>query len=188
MTFYIGGMELFSQQSEAENLALNSEIIEKWNQKVSPKDEVYVLGDVCKTYSSDIWDVLLALNGRKYLAVLPGDMELVDSWQKLSEDTRKAVFEDIAETYLIVDGEIPVFVAPMPHADWPYSENGTVHVYSWFKGDCVGYSSQFMTTLKGALNAHRDSGVCVPKTLRELNEQTVAKRSFLFSPVTGLFQ
>lgn len=188
MTFYIGGMELFSQQCEAESLAMNKEIIEKWNQKVSPKDEVYILGDVCKVYSSDVWDVLLALNGRKYLAVLPGDMNLVDSWKELSEDTRKAVFEDIAETYLIVDGEIPVFVAPMPHADWPYSKDGAVHVYSWFKGDYVGYSSQFMTTLNGALNAHRDSGACIPKTLQELNEQAVARRSFLFSPITGQIQ
>ena len=48
---------------------MNDVLIERWNQKVGKKDEVYHLGDVGLTYKENLANILDALNGKKYLIV-----------------------------------------------------------------------------------------------------------------------
>ncbi len=48
---------------------MNEALIERWNAKVKPKDEVYHLGDVGLTYQENLGAILDRLNGRKYLIV-----------------------------------------------------------------------------------------------------------------------
>lgn len=49
---------------------MNETLIERWNEKVSPEDEVYYLGDFAMTKDHDLVEGILdRLNGTKYLIV-----------------------------------------------------------------------------------------------------------------------
>ena len=48
---------------------MNADIIKKWNAKVKPNDDVYILGDMFFKYTDiqQVKDILNALNGKKHL-------------------------------------------------------------------------------------------------------------------------
>lgn len=48
---------------------MNEIMIERWNEKVAPDDEVYHLGDVALTDKENLAAILDRLNGKKYLIV-----------------------------------------------------------------------------------------------------------------------
>ena len=48
---------------------MNETLIQRWNEKVKPKDEVYHLGDFALTYKENLEAILDRLNGKKYLIV-----------------------------------------------------------------------------------------------------------------------
>lgn len=188
MIFYIGDLNLFSSSSAEENAEQCKQLISNWNERVSATDDVYILGKLCPTYTPDIWDVLRQLNGSKNFLYTLEDSDLVSSWYTFDLETRSKYFAEVQQSLMIVDDDILVYAATAPHADWPYSKDGAVHVYSWFSQDNFGYSSQFMLSLIGALNANNSVCRGVPKTLKELDELALARRRFAFSPVTGFFQ
>ena len=48
---------------------MNTDIIKKWNAKVKPEDDVYILGDMFFKYTDiqQVKDILKTLNGKKHL-------------------------------------------------------------------------------------------------------------------------
>ena len=48
---------------------MNEVLIQRWNEKVKPRDEVYHLGDFGLTYKENLETILNQLNGKKYLIV-----------------------------------------------------------------------------------------------------------------------
>lgn len=189
MIFYIGDLNLFSSSSAEENTEQCKQLISSWNERVSAKDDVYILGKLCPKYTLEVWDILSQLNGSKNFLYTLEDSDLVSSWYTFDLETRSKYFAEVQQSLMIVDDDdVLVYVATAPHADWPHSRDGSVHVYSWFSQDNFGYSSQFMLSLVGALNANNSICGGVPKTLKELDELALARRKLLFSPITGFFQ
>lgn len=48
---------------------MNEELIKRWNEKISPEDEVYHLGDFALTTSEQFKEIINRLNGTIYLIV-----------------------------------------------------------------------------------------------------------------------
>lgn len=57
----------FCDRPFADAKEMNEVMIERWNEKVKPKDEVYHLGDFGLTYMENLATILDQLNGKKYL-------------------------------------------------------------------------------------------------------------------------
>ncbi len=60
----------FCERPFADINEMNEALIKRWNEKISPEDEVYHIGDFAKTKDYDqVADILDRLNGTKYLIV-----------------------------------------------------------------------------------------------------------------------
>ena len=71
---------------------MREEMIDKWNKRVSPRDEVYILGDFCFSTQTKEWDYLLsALNGKKFLIKGNHDTLSKAKWGEISHHFEKIV-------------------------------------------------------------------------------------------------
>ncbi len=68
------GRRLFGSYEEK-----NAFLEERWNQRVAPKDDIYILGDFSDGGAGDTNALLDQLNGRKYLVIGNNDRYLEDA-------------------------------------------------------------------------------------------------------------
>ena len=126
MKFYISDMHIahenvikhdgrpFSSVGE-----MNEALICNWNNVVSPKDEVYILGDF--TWKNAIGlEVLTRLVGRKYL--------ILGNHDKPTQEMR-AYFEWVKDYAVIEDNGTQLVLCHYPIAHWYNQYRGTVHLY-----------------------------------------------------------
>jgi calcineurin-like phosphoesterase family protein len=102
---------------------MNNKIIENWNNKVTDKDDVYVLGDFCFGLKGS-QEIFNSLKGKKYLVQGNHDKESVklEGWQWI-----KNYYELSTNNKYFV-----LFHYPM--RSWNASFHGSYHLY----GHCHG--------------------------------------------------
>lgn len=100
----------------------------KWVQGVSPKDDVYVLGDVCFHGTTGApHDFMASLPGRKHLIVGNHDPKYVRDWSD--------VWVSVHEQLMIKDNGQLVFMCHYPMQSWPSKFYGTVHMHGHIHGN-----------------------------------------------------
>lgn len=124
------GILAYRNQNSVEEM--NRSILERWNNKITRDDYVYVLGDFAVRHVEH-WQA--ALNGTKLL--VKGNHDPVGIY--------RAGFADIVESKSLIlfndEPEEPdtVFLSHYPHASWPGKSRGCfhLHAHSHGKGSAV---------------------------------------------------
>lgn len=148
---------------------MNDALIERWNAKVKPEDEIYVLGDFCFDASGiKANDLLKKLNGRKFLVKGNHDAFL------RSNNFDRSLFEwvkEYAEVKDTVDGkDVSVILFHYPIAVWNRKHHGAYHLFGHIHSNKMFGSSHPLDADLGdrAFNVGADVRGLTPVTLEEL--------------------
>lgn len=115
---------------------MNATIIEKWNIEISPKDEVYILGDFAMCSWKKAVDFVKRLNGRKYLIAGNHDKSLIHKKEFYSQ------FEWIKDLYTlkVVDPDAPfgkqrIVLCHYAMLIWDQAHYGAWHLHGHSHGN-----------------------------------------------------
>lgn len=152
---------------------MNESLIERWNQKVSAKSEVYILGDFSWRSQVDVRIYLDRMKGKKHLIVGNHDYKLV---KKL--DNPEKYFESVSHMQLINLENKLITLCHYPMIEWNRSryaleqENSTSWlIHGHIHNDREGMAFKFIKdNLPCALNAGVDINNFEPVTFQDLLE------------------
>ena len=136
-------------------------MIELWNSRVSPNDDVYIVGDFCfKAGKTPDW-YLHQLRGHKHL--------IVGNHDKITLDCENATkhLESIDKMLHVSDGDKQICLCHYPIADWYKGRHGSWLIYGHIhnrKDDVY----EFMKTRDHALNAAAAINNYTPVSFDEL--------------------
>ena len=148
---------------------MNEALIQYWNAKVKPGDEVYILGDFCMSKSGRrVNNLLRRLNGQKFLIKGNHDYFLDDP------EFDKSLFIWIKDLKTIKDtfnGEkVNIVLCHYPIAVWDRKHHGAYHFFGHIhsnKSDGTHHPLEFNLG-DHAFNVGVDVRDLEPKTLEEL--------------------
>lgn len=110
---------------------MNSTLIENWNKRVTNKDHVYLLGDVCM--NADRFEhFMLLLNGIKHVIIGNHD----------PRDIRKRKIQNtffMNNIQKVNDGEHVIVLCHYPLFEWPEYYKGAYHFYGHVHGNRSKY-------------------------------------------------
>ena len=141
---------------------MNEALIAKWNSRVSPSDEVYILGDFCfdkKGLRANA--VLDRLNGQKFL--IRGNHDYFVNAPGF--DSSKFIW--IKDYARIKDGGHSVILFHYPIAVWDKKHHNSIHLYGHIHSN-KGDNHPLQWDLGNAFNVGVDVCDFEPKTLDEL--------------------
>lgn len=140
---------------------MNSKLVENWNKKVGPEDEVYILGDFFFKFreKQEIHNILSSLNGKKYL--IRGNH---DKWANDKEFHEH--FEWIRQYYETTDEAREVILFHYPIAEWNGFYRNSYHLY----GHVHNQEQNLFINSARCFNVGVDVNDFEPKTLDELIE------------------
>ena len=122
----------FSERPFKDVAEMDDILIERWNEKVSPEDEVYHLGDMGLSSSGKLRKILDRLNGKIYL---------INGNHEKSAQTCHTRFEWIKDYYELVikddefeRGEQLIVLFHYSMREWNASHWGTYHLYGHAHG------------------------------------------------------
>lgn len=174
MIYYIADLHLGDQRifdlcrrpfSSIEEM--EKEIIRRWNAKIKPSDDVYLLGDLLSLNSTTSIKVLNELNGHKHFIVGNHDLPILD----VLKDS--GVFDSIVYLELIEDDGRKVCLSHYPMMDWIEFNHGSYHVYGHIHNKTVNDGNEYAQIKeyykdKLAYNCGVDVIDFEPRTLNEL--------------------
>ena len=140
---------------------MDGALIKLWNSRVSPDDNVYVVGDFAyKSDKDEAW-YLQRLRGHKHLIIGNHDGKL------LQNERAMAYFESVDNIMHVSDGENQIILCHYPMAEWYNSRHGSWLIYGHIHAN-RDHTYEYMKTLHHALNA----AVCInnytPASFNEL--------------------
>ncbi len=137
-------------------------IIQNWNTRITPEDEVYIVGDVAyRCQMPDLETYLKQLPGHKHLIIGNHDRHNIKSEQF------RAYFESIINYAEIRDQKNKVILCHYPILEWNGFFHGTYHIYGHIHNS-RNMANQIMEQLPNAFNAGMDCNGFMPRTLAEL--------------------
>lgn len=101
---------------------MNEVLINNWNKKVKPKDEVYILGDFSFGNKEQTLDLLDKLNGRKYL--IKGNHDRI-----IKDEEVASRFEWIKDYYILKYKKHKFILFHYPLMVWDCQQYGAIHLY-----------------------------------------------------------
>lgn len=102
---------------------MKNKMIEKWNNKVTDEDTVYILGDFCfKLPKQDAIKILKELKGKKIL--IKGNHDKYVGQRDFDQ-----CFEKIMDYCQITEGKIQIILSHYPIWDWAGMYYGSYHLY-----------------------------------------------------------
>jgi len=102
---------------------MNEALIENWNRRIHPNDEVYILGDVTMQGPLKAMAVLRHLNGRKYL--VRGNHDLFVDKQAFD----KTIFEWVKDYHRLNIDKKQLILFHFPIEDWDRKKYGSIHLH-----------------------------------------------------------
>ena len=144
---------------------MTSALIRNWNNKISPTDTVYIIGDIADNHHDDIEQYISILNGKKHLIVGNQDR----TWfAAMSDEKKRKLFETISFYEEINDDGRLVVLCHYPLMDWLHSKKGTYMVHGHtHAAKTMPYWNMIRAT-QNLLNAGVDINHLSPCTLDEL--------------------
>ena len=144
---------------------MDKTMIELWNARVCPKDEVYILGDfMFRAAERSPDDYLKGLNGKKHLVVGNHDK----GWMKKTDlDKYFVSVEQIAEIAL---NGTRLILCHYPILEWNHFFRGACHVYGHIHNKCDQDFFPLIASRPNMLNAGADINGFMPVTFEELKK------------------
>jgi calcineurin-like phosphoesterase family protein len=108
---------------------MNEVMIERWNSRVTDRDILYHLGDFAWLKNRTrkvVEEILIRLNGKKYLCRGNHDSRLIKEFSEF--------FEDIQESYMLKYNYKKYFLSHYLHYVWPESHFGIRHLFGHSHG------------------------------------------------------
>ena len=106
--------------------AMDAFLVKRWNETVSPDDEVYHLGDFAHDNHKDLAGLLDRLNGRVHLVLGNNDTRAA------AEATGR--FASISEMQELTVGGQRIFLCHYPVREWPNAWRGAWHLFGHVHG------------------------------------------------------
>lgn len=152
---------------------MNEDLIERWNRKIKPGDEVYILGDLSYRSKEHISAYLKRMAGKKHLLIGNHDVK----WLKNVTDTSQ-YFESVEYMSVVRQGKNLITLCHYPMLEWNRSRYAEVqsgstswlihgHIHNSTSCDAYHYIRE---NLPCALNAGVDINGFEPVLFEELLE------------------
>ena len=137
---------------------MNDYIIQKWNNKVSSRDEVYILGDFAVSDGVAL-AILQRLNGHKHLIIGNHDRILANAL---------SYFESTCDIKKIIDKGRSVVLCHYPLLSYENSIYGGYQIFGHIHNNTADMATDIQKLLPRSLHAGIDVNDFEPKTLDEL--------------------
>jgi calcineurin-like phosphoesterase family protein len=111
---------------------MNEQIIREWNQKVTPHDHTYILGDVSFTNVEKTVGFMNRLNGTKTLIKGNHDAKLVKTKEF------RDCFVDVMDYHSINVNGVKIVMFHYPISEWDQMHRGAVHFHGHVHGGPTG--------------------------------------------------
>lgn len=168
MDYYISDLHLghmnairFDNRPFRDTAHMEKAILNNWNSKIMPNDDVYILGDIFYHYPYNKKAFIEKLCGRLHFIVGNHDKGLINEKPVLS------LFESVDLIKRIDDNGRMVILCHYPIADWDGKYHGSYHIYGHVHAN-LNEAHRFMLTQERAFNAGCMINGYVPCTLEEL--------------------
>lgn len=151
----------FDHRPFADTDEMNACLIKLWNERVSPNDTVYILGDICYRSNKPPHWYLRQLKGHKIL--------ILGNHDKITLDDKSSIkyLEDIQSIMDIKDGDNRVILCHYPMAEWPGFYRDAYHIYGHIHNN-KNQAYEIMKQFDKALNAGCMINNYAPASLKEL--------------------
>jgi calcineurin-like phosphoesterase family protein len=148
---------------------MDQTLIDRWNNRVTDQDDVYIIGDLCyRSQHTPDW----------YLRQLKGKLHLIQGnhdGDLLSDSVAMARLESVDKMLFLRDGGEKVVLCHFPLAEWNGFYRGAWHIYGHLH-NANRPASRYMRAQERALNAGCMLNGYQPVTLQELIENNRALR------------
>lgn len=135
-------------------------LVNNWNSRVMPDDDVYVLGDFA--YRSDkAINILRSLNGRKHLIVGNHD------FKNLKNNGFRNEFVEIEDMLTVKEGDVRIVLCHYPMVDWNGMYREAWHFFGHIHNN-DSRAKEIMKTVPKSVNVGADCVGFMPRTAREL--------------------
>ena len=104
----------------------------EWNEKVSPEDLVYILGDVAFLPAQKAAEYMNRCNGRKIL--IEGNHDR----KTLNDPTFRKCFEEVHSYLRLVYEGTLVIMSHYPFLEWDQMHRGSLHFFGHLHGGVTG--------------------------------------------------
>ena len=142
---------------------MDAAMIENWNNKVEPDDNVYIVGDFSYR-SGDAVKYLDALNGRKHLVIGNHDTK------NLKDPEFRRRFVEIRDIITVTDGNIKIVLFHYPMVEWNGMYHGTWHFFGHIHNS-NNNAQEVMSEVLHAINIGAEMIGYTPRTAKELTEK-----------------
>lgn len=115
---------------------MNNKMIESWNETVSNKDEVYILGDFSFGNEEETIKLLNKLNGKKYL--INGNHDYVVK----NKDVRDK-FEWVKDYFVLKHNKMKFVMFHYPIQVWDCRHHGAIHLYGHIHSNLGNHSMEY---------------------------------------------
>ena len=136
-------------------------LIELWNSRVSPDDEVYIVGDLCFRNNRPAEWYLKQLKGHKHLVIGNHDQKLLENKKAMS------YFESVDKIMYIKDEDKNICLCHYPIAEWNHFHRGSYHIYGHIHNR-TDDAYMYMKKYENALNAGCMINNYTPASFNEL--------------------
>jgi len=141
---------------------MDAAMIHNWNEVVSEKDEVYILGDVSWHDPERTLEILKRLHGKKYLILGNHDTQIIKN-----QELRKE-FVWIKDYHrLNIDG-LKIILFHYPIQDWDCKFHGAIHLYGHVHSN---RNKSMLYEIPGSYNVCADVNGLAPVSLKQIRER-----------------
>jgi calcineurin-like phosphoesterase family protein len=102
---------------------MDEALIQNWNETVTPKDEIYILGDLTMRPAKEAHGYLSRLSGRKYL-IRGNHDRFLKQFAPYESD-----FAWIKDYHVLVVNGRRIVLFHFPVLEWDQSHRGAIHLY-----------------------------------------------------------
>ena len=147
--------------------SMNEDIIKRWNNKVGPRDIVYILGDFAFCKGPRANNFLDRLNGQKVLVVGNHDSFLDDKSFDRSKFTKICYYDKIHDKDS-KGNDYRVILFHYPIAVWDCKHHGAIHLFGHIHKDGDSKHHPLRVKLTNGYNVGVDVNNFEPLTLDEI--------------------
>lgn len=153
----------FSTVEEMDEVMINN-----WNNVVTSKDTVYILGDVVFSKNNPV-DYLKKLNGKKIVIVGNHDYDISKNHKKYLESKLIDRICDYLEITDNIDNQYyKIIMSHYPMVEWNGFFRGSIHLYGHIHNNIQNNAYKIMKNINNAYNVGADILDFTPKTLSEV--------------------
>lgn len=143
---------------------MNETLIQNYNQKVTDKDTVWLLGDLGFSTFSDMYPLIKRLNGHKQLIL--GNHDQRHRWNYM----RSELFESVADYKEIKVEKQKISLFHYPIYNWASAHYGSWHLHAHCHGKIDGVNKELIEVQRYRYDVGVDGNNYTPVSFDEVQE------------------